>query len=204
MANHGPSYGLSRECALKSQAKFNLERAQEALKWVEEVIEQKLEIPNSDEGIRNQADFATALRDGVALCELINRLCPNAVKRINTHTNAPFKHRENLEMFLKGCETYGLKSQDLFQVNDLYENKSLYLVVDCLFACGGMAQKQGFNGPRLGVKVADKNLRNFSEEQISSGKTIIGLQYGSNKGATQSGMSFGNSRKILPSEFMRN
>ena len=44
-------------------------------------------------------------------------------------------------MFLKGCETYGLKSQDLFQVNDLYENKGLYLVVDCLFACGGMVWK---------------------------------------------------------------
>ena len=36
--------------------------------------------------------------------------------------------RENLEMFLKGCESYGLKSQDLFQVNDLYENKNLYMV----------------------------------------------------------------------------
>ena len=36
--------------------------------------------------------------------------------------------RENVEMFLKGCEAYGLKSQDLFQVNDLYENKNLYMV----------------------------------------------------------------------------
>lgn len=36
--------------------------------------------------------------------------------------------RENLEMFLKGCEAYGLKSQDLFQVNDLYEHKNLYMV----------------------------------------------------------------------------
>ena len=31
-------------------------------------------------------------------------------------------------MFLKGCESYGLKPQDLFQVNDLYENKNLYMV----------------------------------------------------------------------------
>lgn len=36
--------------------------------------------------------------------------------------------RENLEMFLKGCESFGLKSQDLFQVNDLYEHKNLYMV----------------------------------------------------------------------------
>lgn len=31
-------------------------------------------------------------------------------------------------MFLKGCEKYGLKSHDLFQINDLYENKNLYMV----------------------------------------------------------------------------
>ena len=30
--------------------------------------------------------------------------------------NAPFKQRENIEMFLKGCEKYGLQAQDLFQV----------------------------------------------------------------------------------------
>lgn len=31
-------------------------------------------------------------------------------------------------MFLKGCEKYGLKRHDLFQVNDLYERKNLYTV----------------------------------------------------------------------------
>ena len=41
-------------------------------------------------------------------------------------------------MYLKACATYGLKEQDLFQVNDLYENKNLYMVVDNLYALGGM------------------------------------------------------------------
>ena len=48
-----------------------------------------------------------------------------------------FFQRENIEMFLKGCEAYGLKAQDLFQVNDLYENKNLYMIVDNLFSLGG-------------------------------------------------------------------
>ena len=39
--------------------------------------------------------------------------------------NAPFKQRENIELFLKGCESYGLVPQDLFQVNDLYEQVNL-------------------------------------------------------------------------------
>ena len=43
-------------------------------------------------------------------------------------------------MFLKGCEAYGLKPQDLFQVNDLYEAKNPYMVVDNLFTLGGQVR----------------------------------------------------------------
>ena len=71
--------------------------------------------------------------------------------------NAPFKQRENIEMFLKACESYGLVPQDLFQVNDLYEQKNLYMVVDNLHALGGLAQRQGFSGPVIG-KIFLKNL----------------------------------------------
>lgn len=46
--------------------------------------------------------------------------------------------RENIEMYLKGCQSLGLKNQDLFQVNDLYENKNLYMVVDNICTVGGM------------------------------------------------------------------
>lgn len=113
--------------------------------------------------------------------------------------NAPFKQRENIEMYLKGCEAYGLKTQDLFQVNDLYENKNLYMIVDNLFTLGGMAQKVGFEGPILGVKMASENKRAFDDDVLKAGKTVIGLQYGSNKGASQAGMTaYGTGRQIRP------
>ena len=38
MADRGPSYGLSAELALKSEAKFSLEQAKEAVNWVEQVM----------------------------------------------------------------------------------------------------------------------------------------------------------------------
>jgi len=61
------------------------------------------------------------------------------------------------------------------------------------------AQKKGYDGPRLGVKVANENKRNFTPEKLAESNKIIGLQYGSNRGASQAGMgAFGNSRKILP------
>ena len=46
---------------------------------------------------------------------LINAISPGSVKKINT-MKAPFKQRENIEMYLKACAAYGLKEQDLFQV----------------------------------------------------------------------------------------
>ena len=55
-------------------------------------------------------------------------------------------------MYLKGCEGYGLKTQDLFQVNDLYENKNLYMIVDNLFTLGGQVILQLVNfGPAYDV-----------------------------------------------------
>lgn len=61
------------------------------------------------------------------------------------------------------------------------------------------AQKKNWDGPTIGVKVADENPREFSADQLAESHKIIGLQYGSNKGATQSGMTpYGATRQILP------
>ena len=129
---------------------------------------------------------------------LINAISPGAVKKINT-MKAPFKQRENIEMYLKACAAYGLKEQDLFQVNDLYENKNLYMVVDNLNNLGGMTQKNGWDGPGLGVKQASENKRNFDVDVMKAGQSMIGLQYGTNKGASQAGMTpYGASRQIRP------
>jgi len=201
MAYHGPSYGLSRECHMKSQAKFAVERARECMSWVEEVIGEKLS-PEAAE-IKDQIEFQTILKDGNVLCRLINAIEPGSVKKINT-MNAPFKQRENIEMYLKACVAYGLKEQDLFQVNDLYENKNLYMIVDNLYNLGGLTQKKGWNGPTLGVKVSSENRRNFDEDVLKAGQSMIGLQYGSNKGASQAGMTpYGASRQIRPEDIRK-
>jgi len=61
------------------------------------------------------------------------------------------------------------------------------------------AQKQGFDGPQLGVRVASANKREFDEQTLKAGRNVIGLQYGSNKGASQAGMTaYGTGRQIRP------
>ena len=56
-----------------------------------------------------------------------------------------------------------------------------------LMFVGRATQKHDeYTGPTLGPKMATKNERNFSEEQIRQGRDgVIGLQSGSNKGASQ-------------------
>ena len=58
------------------------------------------------------------------------------------------------------------------------------------------AQTHGFDGPILGPREAQANKRSFSEDKLKAGQTVIGLQMGTNKLASQKGMSFGTSRHI--------
>jgi len=57
-------------------------------------------------------------------------------------------------------------------------------------------QRNGFSGPTIGAKPTEKNVREFSEEQLRAGQNIIGLQAGTNKCATQAGMSIGGVRHV--------
>lgn len=136
------------------------------------------------------------LKNGVILCKLVNKFCPGAVKKIENST-AVFKQRANLESFIQGLKAYGLKDQDVFQVNDLYENKNIPQFTGCMVSLGRYAQSQpGYDGPILGPKQSESNVREFSQDQMDAGKHMIGLQMGSNKGASQAGGDFGRPRQV--------
>ena len=63
----------------------------------------------------------------------------------------------------------------------------------CVFQCQSAdTPVRGF-----GPKEAEANKREFTKEQLDQGKSIIGLQMGSNKGANQSGQNFGKGRMIV-------
>uniref|UniRef100_A0A1X7SD78 Calponin-homology (CH) domain-containing protein n=1 Tax=Amphimedon queenslandica TaxID=400682 RepID=A0A1X7SD78_AMPQE len=49
--------------------------------------------------------------------------------------------------------------------------------------------RDDYDGPPFGPKYAMKNERVFDEATMQEGKTVIGLQMGGNRGASQSGMT---------------
>jgi len=192
MANRPTGYGLTAQLQRKRAEKYDYEDEQDALAWMEAVINDG----DLFSGVQGMKRTCEVLKDGVYLCKLMANLQPGLIKQINKPLN-PFKKMENIGFFLDACKAYGLLGNDLFQTSDLYDGTNMNAVINTLHAIGRKAQTKEYDGPHLGPREASAKPREFSEDVIKDGKKVIGLQMGSNKGATQSGMNFGKTRSIL-------
>lgn len=186
-SNRATKSGFAAEAQRKINSKYSEELAQECLEWIKEITEEPI---NTSGDMDN---FFEVLKDGVLLCKLANCIEAGSVKRINQSKMA-FKCMENITAFLDSAKKFGVPTQETFQSVDLWERQNLNSVVICLQSLGRKAHNYG--KPSIGPKEADKNVRQFSEEQLRAGQNVISLQYGSNKGATQSGINFGNTRHM--------
>ncbi|CAF1640149.1 unnamed protein product [Adineta ricciae] len=186
MAHIGPAYGSLAANQAKISAKRDPALDQEVQTWIETIIGEKF--PNGS--------YEDALKDGVILCKLMNKLQPNSIPKYAT-SGGSFKLRENIALFQTAARAYGLEDAELFQSVDLFEKRNIPQVTQCLFALGRHAQRHHFNGPILGPKMSEANLREFTEEQLNAAKNALPLlNEGMNKGANQSGQNFGLTRHI--------
>ncbi|KAG7223284.1 hypothetical protein INR49_015640 [Caranx melampygus] len=198
MANKGPAYGLSREVQSKIDKKYDPELEERLVEWIMAQCSSGVGQPEA-----GKTGFQNWLKDGCVLCELINSLygANKPVKSIKTSSMA-FKQMEQISMFLKAAENYGVTKTDMFQTVDLFEGKDLAAVQRTLMALGSLAVTKGdgtYKGdPSWFHKKAQENRRDFSEEQLNEGRNVIGLQMGTNKGASQAGMTgYGRPRQII-------
>merc|ERR1712059_117505 len=145
-----------------------------------------------------EGDFAEVLKNGVVLCKLMNKIQPESVKKFKEKGPA-FLLMENVQTFLAAAKKYGVPEEEVFQTPDLFEQRNVTQVALCLFSLARATQKHPeFTGPTIGPKMATKNERNFTDEQIRKGRdATIGLQSGSNAGASQAGHGgMGNTRHM--------
>ncbi|XP_069073844.1 calponin-2 [Pleurodeles waltl] len=184
--NKGPSYGLSAEVKNRLALKYDFQAEAELREWIEELTQKKI-----------GPDFQKGLKDGVTLCELMNKLRPGSIRKIN-HSNQNWHQLENLSNFIKAMAQYGLNPVDLFEANDLFESGNMTQVQVTLLALAGMAKTKGAPTPGdIGVRYAEKQQRNFDESTMKAGQCVIGLQMGTNKCASQSGMTAYGTRRHL-------
>ncbi|CAF1083182.1 unnamed protein product [Brachionus calyciflorus] len=175
---------LTAQVNAKMAGKRDPKLDKEAQEWIEAILGEKF-----------PSNYEDSLKDGIILCKLMNKLRPGAVAKITTKGGG-FALRENVSNFCAAAAKYGVPDSELFQTVDLFEKKNIPQVTLAIHALGRYAQKNGFQGPTLGVKLAEENRREFTEEQLRAGEAVIGLQAGFNKGANQSGVSFGTSRHM--------
>ncbi|NXG39303.1 CNN2 protein, partial [Dromaius novaehollandiae] len=166
--------------------KYDPQKEAELRTWIESVT-----------GRQIGPDFQRGLKDGVILCELMNKLQPNSVRKINRSAQN-WHQLENLSNFIKAMVTYGMNPVDLFEANDLFESGNMTQVQVSLLALAGMAKTKGLqSGVDIGVKYSEKQQRNFDEAKMKAGQCVIGLQMGTNKCASQSGMTAYGTRRHL-------
>jgi len=189
MASRPRGFGLTAELQRKADAKYDDQCELEARQWIEAVLGEQ--VFGGQTGADAMHDI---LKDGIILNNLANKLGGNL--KPNT-TKMAFKQMENIGSFLTFCQDQlGVQKSDLFQTVDLYEKQNMNNVIMTIHAVGRRCNTLGLSVPSLGPKEATAQPREWSEEQLKEGQNIIGLQMGSNKGASQAGDHFGRPRQV--------
>ncbi|XP_069061375.1 LIM domain only protein 7 isoform X13 [Pleurodeles waltl] len=126
----------------------------EAQRWLEEVTGKQF----------GEKDFRSALENGLLLIDLINKIKPGVIKKIN-RLSTPIAGLDNINVFLKACGKLGLKDAQLFHPGDLQDlsnrvtvkqeetHRRLKNVLITLYWLGRKAQSNPYyNGPYLDLK----------------------------------------------------
>ncbi|XP_069038505.1 transgelin isoform X1 [Lepisosteus oculatus] len=199
MANKGPAYGLSREVQSRIDKKYDPDLEERLVEWIMAQCGSGVSRPEP-----GKTGFQLWLKDGCVLSELINSLYAPGQKPIKKiqHSDMAFKQMEQVSQFLQASERYGVVKTDIFQTVDLWEGKDLAAVQRTLMALGNLAVTKNdgnYRGdPNWFHKKAQENRRDFSDDQLKEGQSVIGLQMGTNKGASQAGMTgYGRPRQII-------
>lgn len=182
---------------LRLNSRYDTSAEAEVVQWINQVVGEN--VPLGRENVQR------ALKDGKILVRLIDAIyerTPNlspaahSIRRpLKPNTmNAPFKQMENIQMFLYAAEAYGVPKTSLFQTVDLYEARNMSQVINTIMQLGTECQRNGFSGPICGPRPTNKQQRQWTEAQLRASEGIVSLQSGTNKFASQKGMTFGGVR----------
>ncbi|KAG8460906.1 hypothetical protein KFE25_010657 [Diacronema lutheri] len=122
------------------------------VEWVGMVAELELGEPPS----------VLELKDGVALCLVLNKLQPGVVRLPFARPRTPFNELENLGAYARGCAELGMPAGAIFPPGALHQAADLDLVVANLHHLFEFSRKiDGFGGGRLNEWMLDKRVRKW-------------------------------------------
>ncbi|XP_025096983.1 myophilin-like [Pomacea canaliculata] len=193
--NRATKSGIARDVQQKIAGKYDKEMAAKCMSWLARVTGEPLNTSGEMDTVYE------ALGDGYVLCILADRIKPGCVPagKLKKRPAMAFAKMEMIELFNQKIKQPPLSVPEhaCFATPDLYEKQNMVQVITCLESVARKCQAPDIPVEGFGPKEAEANRRDFSEEQLNQGKNIIGLQMGSNKGASQSGQNFGKARHIV-------
>ncbi|KAK7492040.1 hypothetical protein BaRGS_00016704, partial [Batillaria attramentaria] len=190
----GPS-GLQKPAVAPIAGKYDQEVAARCMQWVREATGEPVDTSGDMDKVYED------LKDGYVLCKLANAIKPGCIPamKLNKRSKMAFQMMEMIELFNTKIKQppLSIPEHSVFATADLYEKQNMVQVITCLESVARKCLSVDTPVKGFGPKEAEANRREFSEEQLAEGKSIIGLQMGSNKGATQAGQNFGKGRMIV-------
>ncbi|KAH7409202.1 hypothetical protein BKA64DRAFT_664361 [Cadophora sp. MPI-SDFR-AT-0126] len=141
-------------------------------------------------------DLLDSLKDGVALCKLVNLAVPNTL-RFKAKAVMPFVQMENISLFLDACKSapFNLQSHDTFLTVDLFESKDPAQVLQCLGAFSRAANR--INPSRFPSPIGGKSRNGYMSPQGTGSGAVGGGSYG-NRGRGVSNASNTSSAYARP------
>jgi len=136
---------------MKMQRRYDKEEElgtpQKLMEWIVKIVGSTNNLPAG--GKYDWHAVQTFLKDGVALCKLINHLLKSiGMPAIQYRPKAPssFIAMSNIESFTLAAKQYGVPETSLFQTSDLAEGRKgpLLNVINCLNILGKLANSRGF------------------------------------------------------------
>lgn len=158
---------LAADIATKEEFKYNPEVEAAAIRWIEQVL-----------GVSSGGQSCYAfLKSGVILCKLANSIQPMIVPSVYEGA-LPYRQMENIGSYIRGCQQWGLRDEELFETADLFAERNLNSVVNHIHVLAHWLTKrpEGWNGPviddvRTAKSLFSATLVESSWEKISSSNT---------------------------------
>jgi len=128
---HG-SAAIDAEIQRKLNLKYDSDKEGKIRAWLETLLGAPFE----------EKTLQEALKSGARLCEAVNKITPNLVKKINKG-NFPAMQRENIAAYIAACKFMAFNKASLFETSDLYDGKNMVLVIENCLELSRRAAKKG-------------------------------------------------------------
>lgn len=138
-----------RPSSILNQSPLSTTKQADALQWINSVLSLKLK------------DFENDLKSGEYLCELLNKIKPQIIKKINK-IKQPYMQMENIKNFLDGCRALGMQDRDMFVTVDLFEAKNLSQVAHCITELAKLAKNINNSLPSTHVRNPSGQISSFA------------------------------------------